>query len=121
MFLCPQTIQNCCRVFSSVIQSISQSLHRVDLGLLLFKSTFLSIFALFSVTRNSVSQSSSISVGLANGKHPCKENVKKERSHNMSLFLSAFGGILAACVPLWVYILLENASLHGPSMVSSYT
>lgn len=133
MFLCPQTIQNCCRVFSSVIQSISHSLHRVDLGLLLFKSTFLSIFALFSITRNSVSQSSSISVDLANGKHSYKENVKKERSHNMSLFFSAFGGIWQhvclfgsiSCwktlfmVPVWFHLIpSDHSSLSGGTVPS---
>lgn len=124
MFLCPQTIQNCSRVFSSVIQSISRSLHRADLSLLLFKCMFLSIFALFPVTRNFVSQSSSVSVALADGKHPWEENVE------MSLFLSAFGGILAASmclfgsiscwkmplfmVPVWFLLIpSDHSSLSG--------
>lgn len=130
MFLCPQTI----RVFSSVIQSISQSLHRADLSLLLFKCMFLSIFALFPVTRNFVSQSSSISVALADGKHPCEENVE-ERRHSMSLFLSAFGGILAASmclfgsiscwkmplfmVPVWFHLIpSDHSSLSGGTVPS---
>lgn len=37
MLLCPQTTQNCLRVFNSMIQSVSWSLHGADLSLVTFR------------------------------------------------------------------------------------